>query len=141
LVYYCEIRQKWGKGSYTDECIRKVRMGMLWLKAGIWKLRGSRRGSVREKCPLCLGEEDAKHRLIKCPETKKWREKLCNKWLIINEDVAYRKILVFTCRNISKVKTIGSYLFKTKRKWVTEVGGNTTSPPQNGLRIEVIIVQ
>jgi hypothetical protein len=58
-----------GKENYTDECTRKERMWILWLQAGIWKLRGSDRG----RCLLCVGEEDAEHILIKCPEKKKWR--------------------------------------------------------------------
>jgi hypothetical protein len=36
-------------------------MGIIWLKAGLWKLRGLRRAFERVRCPLCLGEEDAKH--------------------------------------------------------------------------------
>jgi HKD family nuclease len=60
-----------------------------------------------------LGEEDAKHILLNCPETKKWREELlCSKWLNKNEDIAYRKII--NCTNVTKIKTIGQYLFKTK---------------------------
>jgi hypothetical protein len=43
------------KESYIDKCTRKERMGIIWLKAGIWKLRGIRRGFKRGRCPLCLG--------------------------------------------------------------------------------------
>jgi hypothetical protein len=35
------------------------------------KLRGIGRGFERGRCPLCLREEDAKHILLKCSETKK----------------------------------------------------------------------
>jgi hypothetical protein len=54
-------------------------MGIIWLKAGIWKLRWIRGGGFeRGRCPLCLGEEDAEHILVKCSETKKkWRGRLC----------------------------------------------------------------
>jgi hypothetical protein len=34
-------------------------MGIIWLKAGILKLRGFRRGFERGRCPLHLGEEEA----------------------------------------------------------------------------------
>jgi hypothetical protein len=45
-------------------------------------------------CPLCLGKEDTKHILLECPETNDWRmEMLCKRWLDINEDIAYRKVL------------------------------------------------
>jgi hypothetical protein len=54
---------EWGKESYIEKCTRKERMGIIWLKAGI------RRGFERGRCPLCLGEGDAKHILLKFPET------------------------------------------------------------------------
>jgi hypothetical protein len=41
------------------------------MKAGVWKLRGIRRGLGKGTCPLCRGNEDAKHTLLSCPETKK----------------------------------------------------------------------
>jgi hypothetical protein len=62
-----------------------------------------------------LGEEDAKHMLPKCPQTKEWREELvCSKWLNINENITYRKTI--SCTNITKLNATGKYLFKTKRK-------------------------
>jgi hypothetical protein len=65
-------------------------MGIIWLKAGIWKLRGIRRGFERGRCPLCLAEEVDKHVLLKFPETKKWSEELvCSKWLNIGEDMEF----------------------------------------------------
>jgi hypothetical protein len=67
------VKYEWGKESFIDKCTRKERMGIIWLKAGIWKLRGIGRGFER-KVPLCLEEEDAKHILLKCPETKKCRK-------------------------------------------------------------------
>jgi hypothetical protein len=50
------MKYEWGKESYIDECTREGRMGMMWLEAGIWTLRGNRRGFERGRCPLCLGE-------------------------------------------------------------------------------------
>jgi hypothetical protein len=109
------MKHKWGKESYIDECTRKERMGIIWLKAGIWKLRGIRRGFERGRCPLCQGEKDAKHIWLKCSETKKRREECVNsKWLNINECKAYRKII--SCTYVIKTKSIGKYLFKTKYK-------------------------
>jgi hypothetical protein len=70
LIFYCEMKYEWGKESHSDKCTRKERMGIIWLKTGIWKLRGIGRGFERGRCPLCLGEEDAKHILLKCSETK-----------------------------------------------------------------------
>jgi hypothetical protein len=31
-------------------------------------------GFENERCPLCRGEEGAVHILLKCSETRKWRE-------------------------------------------------------------------
>jgi hypothetical protein len=74
------MKQKWSEGSYIDECTRKERMGIIWLKAGIWNLRGIRRGFGKGRCPLRLREADAKHMLLKCPGPKKCREELeCSK--------------------------------------------------------------
>jgi Holliday junction resolvase len=87
------LYHEWGRECYVEKCTRKERMGILWWKAGIWKLRAIRSGFEREKCPLCLGEEDAKHIILECCETKKWREIYVNSnWLNINEDLAYKKI-------------------------------------------------
>jgi hypothetical protein len=55
----------WGKKLYK-ECI--------WLIAGIWQLKGVRRNADKGRCPLCLEEEDVKHILLECKETKHWRE-------------------------------------------------------------------
>jgi hypothetical protein len=49
------MKQEWGKESYIDERTRKERMGTIWLKAGIWKLRGIRREYDRGRCPIYLG--------------------------------------------------------------------------------------
>jgi hypothetical protein len=49
------MKHEWGKESYIDKFTRKERMGIIWLKAGIWKLRGFRRGFERGRCPLYLG--------------------------------------------------------------------------------------
>jgi hypothetical protein len=47
-------------------------------------------------CPLYLGKEDTKHILLECPETNDWRmEMLCKRWLDINEEIAYRKVLIY----------------------------------------------
>jgi hypothetical protein len=61
LTFYSQIKYEWGKESYIDKCTRKERIGIMWLKAGMWKLRGIRRGLEKGRCPLCWGEEDAKH--------------------------------------------------------------------------------
>jgi hypothetical protein len=42
------------KESCIDECMRKERMGLIWLKAGIWKLRRIRR-ELEEGASYVLG--------------------------------------------------------------------------------------
>ena len=41
--------------------IVKDRCNDMWLLAAVWKLKGVGRNTEKERCPLCLGEEDAKH--------------------------------------------------------------------------------
>jgi hypothetical protein len=49
---------------------------------------------------LCLGKDDTNHILLVCPETNDWRMKmLCKRWLDINEETAYRKVLSCTKKN------------------------------------------
>jgi hypothetical protein len=38
----------------------------------------------------------------------------------INKDIGYRKVISYT--NVTKLKTTGKHLFKTKCKWKTTVG-------------------
>jgi hypothetical protein len=50
--------------------------GNIKWKAGIWKLRGIRRGFERGRFPLCLGEEDAKYIVLKCSECKSGKKNM-----------------------------------------------------------------
>jgi hypothetical protein len=84
--------------------------------------------SERGRCPVYLREEDAKDMLLKCPETKDWREDLvCSKWLNINEDMACRKII--SCTNVTKTKTIGQYYLKLHVSGDQSWGGGVMTPP------------
>jgi hypothetical protein len=49
------MKHELDKMSYTDECTRKERMGKIWLKVWIWKLRGIRRELERGRCPYVWG--------------------------------------------------------------------------------------
>jgi hypothetical protein len=55
LKFYSQIKYEWGKECYIDKCTRKERIGIISLKAGIWKLKGIRRGLEKGRCPLCWG--------------------------------------------------------------------------------------
>jgi hypothetical protein len=64
----------------------------VWLLAGIQQLKGVKQNIDKGRCPLCLGEEDAKHIVLDCKDTNHWRMKLIyHKRLNINKKVAYRK--------------------------------------------------
>jgi hypothetical protein len=39
-----------------------------------------------------------------------------------------RDLEIISCTNISKIKSLGKYLFKTKRKWENKLGEVTTPP-------------
>jgi hypothetical protein len=86
----------WDREGYVMCGSSNDRRGLAWFRAGIWKLRGTRRGLEIGRCPLCNGEEDAVHILIKCPGTRRLREHLLSrKCQIINEELAYKKIISF----------------------------------------------
>jgi hypothetical protein len=91
-----------------------------WFKTGIWRLRGMRKGSEKGRWPLCSEEEDPIHILLKCSETRKWREQfLSRKWLRLNEWIVFKKII--NCNNIIELRNIGSYLYKIKFKWENKI--------------------
>jgi hypothetical protein len=78
LVLYQEMKQKWGREDYIELCSRNERNGLAWLKAGVWKLRGIRRGWEKGICPLCRDNEDAKHY---CWDAQKQKNGECNLWI------------------------------------------------------------
>jgi hypothetical protein len=83
-------------------------------------VKGEIRNVDKGSCPLCLEEEDAKHVLLECKETKHWREKsIHDKWLSMNKEVAYRKIMKTT--NRTHIQNVGKYLDTVKNKWLNEI--------------------
>jgi hypothetical protein len=46
---------------------------------GTWKLKGVRRNIEQGICPLCNKEECWSHHILRCDETKSWREDLVDK--------------------------------------------------------------
>jgi hypothetical protein len=73
----------WAREEYVT-CPRKDRSEIAWFRAGTSKLRGTRKGSMNGRCPVCNGEEDAVQILLKCPETRRLREHLSRKWQTMN---------------------------------------------------------
>jgi hypothetical protein len=67
-------------------------------------LRGLRRGFEKGRCPLCREEENVTH-ILKCLERKMWREIFsCSKWLNINEDMTYKRVI--NCTNVRDLKNM-----------------------------------
>jgi hypothetical protein len=115
-----ELNFSWGKKLYIECCSRKERSGIGWLIAGIWQLKGVRRNADKGRCPLCFEKEDAKHILLECKDTKHWRVKLIHdKWLNMNNEVAYRKIMKITNRTL--IQNLGKYLDIVKNKWFNRI--------------------
>jgi hypothetical protein len=70
--------------------------------------------------PLCNGEEDAVHILLKFPETRRLREHLLSRKLqIIDEELAYKKIINGT--NTVELRDLDRYLYKIKCKWENRI--------------------
>jgi hypothetical protein len=75
-----------------------------------------RKGFENGICPLCNEEEDPIHILLKCSETRKWREQFLNRrWLRLNELIVLKKII--NCNNSIELRNIVNYLYKIKCKW------------------------
>jgi HKD family nuclease len=67
-----------------------------------WKVRGLWEGFQKEWRFLYREEENA---LLKCVETRKLiQECLCNKYLSIEEDLAYRRVI--NCTNVWDLKML-----------------------------------
>ena len=85
------------------------------LLAGVWHLIGMKRSTDKGRCPLCYVAEDVVHKLLNCLETENWRMKYLNgKWLGMNREVAYRKVL--NCTNRGQIRNLGRYLDRIKYK-------------------------
>jgi hypothetical protein len=75
-----------------------------------------RKGLEIGRCRLYNREEDEVHILLKCPETRRLRERLLSRQCqIINEELAYMKII--NCTYTVELRSLGRYLYKIKCKW------------------------
>jgi hypothetical protein len=64
-----------------------------------------KKGFRKGRCPLHTKEEGALHIQLKCLETKEKNlrvQLLSRKWIIVNEEVAYNRII--NCTNATDVK-------------------------------------
>jgi hypothetical protein len=78
-----------------------------------------RKNIDKGRCPLDLSEEDVIHNLLDCLGTRNWIMKFLNdKWLRMNKDVAYRKIL--RCSTKDRIRNVSRYLDKISINRLTE---------------------
>jgi hypothetical protein len=57
------MKLSWNREDYLMCGSRNDRMGIAWFRAGMWKLRGIRKGLEIGRCPLCNGEEEASFKM------------------------------------------------------------------------------
>lgn len=74
VTFYQEVKHTWDEEQYYEWDNGNERNGVAWMKAGICKLRKLRRETRKCICPLILGKGDAKHELLRCPETKNMKK-------------------------------------------------------------------
>jgi hypothetical protein len=109
LIFYSETKQEWAREQYVSFCTRNGRSGLAWIKTGIWKLRGMRKGFEKGRCLLCSEEKDPIHILLKYSETRMWREQfLSRKWLRLKEWIVFKRII--NCTTSIELRNIGIYL-------------------------------
>jgi hypothetical protein len=104
---------EWVRETYTG-CTRNLKSGLAWFKGGIWKLRETRKVSEKGRRPLCRGE-DVLQIALKCFETRKQREQFFSrKLLILNEEVAYKRMI--NCTNAAELRNVGKYWYEARCK-------------------------
>jgi hypothetical protein len=107
LYYYAhrELKNKWDKENHIDTFLRNEVTGIISLKERTWDLRGTRQGLEGGRCSLCLGER----MLNISSETKRQRERVYSKFLVMNKNVACR--IMITSTDLTEITKEGKYLF------------------------------
>jgi len=73
--------KKAGKEYYVEVCERSERTEIIWRKAEIWKLCGSKKEFARGKHLVILGKDSDVYISLNCEETERWEEEqLWDKW-------------------------------------------------------------
>jgi hypothetical protein len=69
----------------------------------------------------CFGDGYVKH-IVKMFGNEEVREKcLCSKWLSVNEDVAYMKIINCRPTNVIHLKKNRKYMYKIRCRWDSSI--------------------
>jgi hypothetical protein len=81
-----------------------ARGGIGWWKMGIWRLKGVRGNIEQRMCPMCNKEEGWSH-ILRCEETRSWRQELVDKRFInIEPEIGIR---ITTIKDNDKLQKIG----------------------------------
>jgi hypothetical protein len=100
-------------------CCRNERSGLVWMETRAWGLRGFRRGMGKEHVSY-MWETKMLSTYCCCPDTKERRMKfMYKKWLYVNEELAYRKII--NCTNKTHMINLGKFLDKVRHEWENRV--------------------
>jgi hypothetical protein len=74
----------------------------------------------KRNMPPMHGQRRCQANTFELPKNKKWRMQFMNeKWLCINEELAYKKIV--NCTNKAHTIHLEEYLDKVKHKWESRV--------------------
>jgi hypothetical protein len=110
------LKNSWEKKLYIEVCTQEAKRGIGWCKMGIWRLKGVRGNIEQGMCPMCNKEEGWSNILLKCVETKSWREDLVDKrFTSVEPEIGIRRIV--TRKDNNKLQKFGSYLSMYKEKW------------------------
>jgi hypothetical protein len=99
---------------FIDQSNWNERTGPVWVRFGIWKVRGKMIDAEKGRCLLRKDGENTLHILLKCNESQLWSKQLLdNKWLHIHEATAHTHI---TCNKATEIQTVVKFLYKEYRK-------------------------
>jgi hypothetical protein len=109
LVFYTELKSSWEKKLYREVCTQEAGRGIGWWKMGICRLKFVRGNTEQGMCPMC-NKEGWSH-ILKCEETRSWREELVDKRFINFEpEIGMRRIA--TIKDNDKLQKVGLYFSK-----------------------------
>jgi hypothetical protein len=95
----------WAREAHAVRYTGCERSGLPWFKTGIRKLKAMRKGYEKGRCLVCREEGGILHILLKCSKTN-----LSRKFLVINEHIAYKRII--NCNNAVDLPNIGKHLYE-----------------------------
>jgi hypothetical protein len=113
------LKSSWEKKLYIEVCTQEARRGIGWWKMGIWRLKCVRGNTEQGMCLMCNKEEGWSH-ILRCAETRSWREELVDKGLT-NIEPEIEMIRIAAIKDNAKLQKVGLYLSKYKEKWKRSV--------------------